>query len=252
MKEQLKAFAQKHMGLLIGSGVGLLLGMMLPQEGNIYLHSEKPEMTLCAAPSTRALFSYVPQDNTLFSGTIAENLRITNPDATDEMLVDALKTACAYEFVSALPDGLDSRVGENGDGLSKGQIQRISVARALLSDAPVLLLDDVLSELDPGRQDFVLNQIDKGQVFITCCEPERFTKLGKTVQIEKGKTVATPEDPEKENCLFRGWYTDSAFTKRYDFAQPVTKNLTLYAKYEIDAATITNKISTDTIVRNLN
>jgi len=68
-----------------------------------------------------------------------------------------------------------------------------------------------------------------------------------SVRIENGKTVATPADPEKENYLFRGWYTDSAFTNRYDFAKPVTKSLILYAKYEIDAITLTNKISTDTI-----
>ena len=67
------------------------------------------------------------------------------------------------------------------------------------------------------------------------------------VLIENGKTVATPADPEKENYLFRGWYTDSALTRKYDFSKPVKKSLTLYAKYEIDATTLTNKISTDTI-----
>lgn len=81
---------------------------------------------------------------------------------------------------------------------SQGQVRTAAISLKLAQrelmhkesgEIPVLLLDDVLSELDPGRQDFVLNQIDKGQVFITCCEPGRFTKLGKTIQIEKGKVV---------------------------------------------------------------
>lgn len=146
----------------------LLLGMMPPQEGNIYLYGEEKEITLCATPSTRTLFSYVPQDNTLFSGTIAENLRITNPDATDDMLFDALKMACAYDFVTALPNGLYSRVGESGDGLSKGQIQRLAVARALLSDAPILLLDEATSALDVETERILLENITKFRKGRTC------------------------------------------------------------------------------------
>ncbi len=146
----------------------LLLGMMPAQTGSIQLFGEDPELTLCASPSTRALFSYVPQDNTLFSGTIAENLRITNPDATEDMLIDALKMACAYNFVSALPDGLDSKVGESGDGLSKGQIQRICIARALLSDAPILLLDEATSALDTKTEHTLLENIQNFRNGRTC------------------------------------------------------------------------------------
>lgn len=146
----------------------LLLGMMPVQAGSIQIYGEAPELTLPASPSTRRIFSYVPQENTLFSGTIAENLRITNPDATDTMLNEALKIACAYDFVSALPDGLDTRVGEAGEGLSEGQSQRISIARALLSDAPVLLLDEATSALDVATERTLLENIAKFRKGRTC------------------------------------------------------------------------------------
>lgn len=146
----------------------LLLGMMPAHTGSILLGGGQPALTLQAAPATRRLFAYVPQDNTLLSGTIAENLRLTNPNATEEMLTEALKTACAYDFVSALPKGLDTRVGENGDGLSKGQIQRISIARALLSDAPILLLDEATSALDVKTEQALLHNIMGSQTGRTC------------------------------------------------------------------------------------
>ena len=92
-------------------------------------------------------------------------------------------------LVAALPEGINTPLGERGAGFSEGQNQRLAIARAVLRKAPVLLLDDVLSELDPGRQDFVLNQISSGQVFITCCEEGRFTKLGKTISIKNGSVI---------------------------------------------------------------
>ena len=146
----------------------LLLGMMPVQAGSIQLYGEALGLTLQVSPSTRRLFSYVPQDNTLFSGTIAENLRIANPDATDAMLKEALITACAYDFVSALPKGLDTRLGESGEGLSKGQIQRISIARSLLADAPVLLLDEATSALDVITEQTLLKNIAKYRKGRTC------------------------------------------------------------------------------------
>ena len=146
----------------------LLLGMTPIQEGHLRLRGGNPELVIDISPSTRKLFSYVPQDNTLFSGTIAENLRITNPEATDDMLMDALKTACADDFVNALPEKLNSRVGENGDGLSKGQIQRIAIARALLSQAPILLLDEATSALDAKTERTLLENIQKFRKNRTC------------------------------------------------------------------------------------
>ena len=146
----------------------LLLGMMSAQSGSIQLQGGQPALTLEVSASTRKLFAYVPQDNTLFSGTIAENLRLTNPEATDDMLIDALKTACAYEFVSKLPEGLHSKLGENGEGLSKGQIQRLSIARAILSDAPVLLLDEATSALDIKTARELLKNIQTSHKGRTC------------------------------------------------------------------------------------
>lgn len=101
----------------------------------------------CVSPMTRCNLVYVPQGNTLFSGTIRQNLLLGNPDATEEQMRQALGVACA-EFVLSLPDGLDSAIGEEGTGLSQGQAQRISIARALLRDGNILLLDEATSALD--------------------------------------------------------------------------------------------------------
>ena len=171
---QFRAEAGEMVAIVGPSGGGkttllrLLLGMMPVQEGSIRLCGKDPALSLSVSPSTRRLFAYVPQDNTLFSGTIGENLRIINPEATDAMLIEALKAACAYDFVSALPAGLDTPVGENGNGLSKGQIQRISIARALLSDAPVLLLDEATSALDTETEQALLANIASLRKGRTC------------------------------------------------------------------------------------
>ena len=146
----------------------LLLGMMPLKTGQIRLQSGKSELAVNASAATRRLFAYVPQDNTLFSGTIAENMRLINPDATDDMLMDALKLACADDFVRALPQGLNSLVGESGDGLSKGQIQRIAIARALLNDAPMLLLDEATSALDVQTESLLLKNIQEHHKNRTC------------------------------------------------------------------------------------
>lgn len=111
------------------------------------------------SPSTRKLFSYVPQGNTMFSGTIAENLRNVKPDASDEEIIEALKLADAWEFVEKLPDGIESKIKERGGGLSEGQAQRLSIARALLRKSPILLLDEATSALDVATERKVLKNI---------------------------------------------------------------------------------------------
>ena len=118
--------------------------------------------------SLRKFFSYVPQGNTLLSGTIAENLRIVRPDASDEALTAALEAACAWEFVCAMPDGLNASVGEHGHGLSEGQAQRIAIARALLRDAPVLLLDEATSALDMATERRILRNLVAEYPHKTC------------------------------------------------------------------------------------
>lgn len=135
----------------------LLLGLLLPQKGSLALSGEKVTVPVCA--STRNLFAYVPQDNTLFSGTVEENLLLGNPEASYERIKEALETACAWEFVSTLPQGIHTRVGERGNGLSEGQIQRLCIARALLSDAPILLLDEATSALDVDTEHQLLRNV---------------------------------------------------------------------------------------------
>ena len=101
----------------------------------------------------------MPQGNTVFAGTIADNLRMVRPEATDAELVSALETACAYDFVSQLPDGIYARTGELGHGLSEGQAQRIAIARAVLRGAPILLLDEATSALDEKTEAQVLKNL---------------------------------------------------------------------------------------------
>ena len=117
---------------------------------------------------SRMLFSYVPQGNTVFSGTVAENLRLVREDASDEQLIEALKTACAWDFVSKMPEGLNSSVGERGRGLSEGQAQRLAIARAVLRDAPILLLDEATSALDVATERQVLRNIIRQHPNKTC------------------------------------------------------------------------------------
>lgn len=135
------------------------------QEGQ---EGQGDEMHVALSPSTRKLFSYVPQGNTMFSGTIAENLRNVKPETTDEELVEALRLACAWEFVEKLPEGINSEVKERGGGFSEGQAQRLSIARALLRKSPILLLDEATSALDVETERRVLQNIMQDSYPRTC------------------------------------------------------------------------------------
>lgn len=147
--------------------IRLILGLVRPEEGRAYLRgSDGTEVAMNA--ETRRQFSYVPQGNTVLAGTIADNLRLVKEDATDQELEEALKLACAWEFVSQLPQGMHSPVGERGRGLSEGQAQRVAIARAILKDAPVLMLDEATSALDVATERQVLRNIIQSRPNKTC------------------------------------------------------------------------------------
>lgn len=144
--------------------IRLMLGLVRPEDGSVCLTGADGQC-LPVTAATRAAFSYVPQGNTVFAGTIADNLRMVRPEATDAELIAALETACAYDFVRQLPDGIYARTGELGHGLSEGQAQRIAVARAVLRGAPVLLLDEATSALDEATEQRMLeNLMHSGRV----------------------------------------------------------------------------------------
>lgn len=147
--------------------IRLLLGLIRPAEGRAYLQAADGRQVEVNA-GLRRYFSYVPQGNTLLSGTIADNLRMVKPDAFDAQLQAALEAACAWDFVSAMDGGLDASVGEHGHGLSEGQAQRIAIARALLRDAPVLLLDEATSALDVATERTILRNLAARYPHKTC------------------------------------------------------------------------------------
>ena len=147
--------------------IRLILGLVHPQEGHAVLKgSDGKEVEMNV--DLRHLFAYVPQGNTILQGTIAENMRMVKEEATDEEIIEALKTACAWDFVEHLPDGINSKVGERGRGFSEGQAQRIAIARAILRDAPILLLDEATSALDVTTERNVLRNIVKQHPNKTC------------------------------------------------------------------------------------
>ena len=137
----------------------LLLGIFEPQEGTIDFESKNGSFK--PGTQTRNLFAYVPQGNMLFSGTVKENITFLNESASEEEIINAAKTACAYDFIMDLPDKMETKIGENGFGISEGQAQRIAVARAVLSGAPILLLDEATSALDEKTEALLLSNLSR-------------------------------------------------------------------------------------------
>ena len=144
----------------------LILGLYEPQSGSIAINGEIP-----LDASLRGLFAYVPQGNMVLSGTVRENITMNNRTVTDEQIERAARAAEIYDYITSLPDGFETHLAERGAGLSEGQIQRISIARALLTNAPILLLDEATSALDEETETRVLANIksmtDKTVLFIT-------------------------------------------------------------------------------------
>lgn len=145
----------------------LLLGLVEPCEGSAKFIGEGGRSYTLSA-GTRSAFAYVPQGNSIFSGTIAQNLRIVAADATDEELVAALKTACAWDFVSQFPDTINHELGAGGRGISEGQAQRLAIARALLRKAPIMLLDEATSGLDVDTERRLIRNLRSSGLVRTC------------------------------------------------------------------------------------
>ncbi len=145
----------------------LILGLVRPDSGRMSVTTRNGE-NLTVSDSTRRFCSYVPQGNAVFSGSIADNLRIVRPEATDEELEEVLKVAEAWSFIDKLPEKMNTPISERGANFSDGQIQRISIARALLRNAPVLVMDEATSALDAETEEKVLGNMMKAYPNRTC------------------------------------------------------------------------------------
>lgn len=178
------------------SGVGkstlfrVLLGLFTPSSGTLTLETRAGEIPV--GPDTRMLFSYVPQGNMILSGTIRENIAFCRGNATNEEIEQAAKAAMIYDFINSLPKGFDTELGERGLGLSEGQIQRIAIARALLSTAPILLLDEATSALDEKTERALLENIkamENRTVILITHRTAALEICDTTIHIENGKIM---------------------------------------------------------------
>ena len=155
------------------SGIGkttlirIMMSFMSNIEGKVTFFNENGEIEKSNAKA-REFISYVPQGNTLFSGTIRENIMMGNLSATEEEIIEALKLASGYDFVMELPKGLDTVIGERGHGLSEGQVQRIAIARAFVRKSPFLILDEATSALDEATELSVLQGLQRLTPRPTC------------------------------------------------------------------------------------
>lgn len=175
----------------------LILGLVAPDSGELIIETGGGEM-ISVSESTRKFCSYVPQDNAIFSGSVADNLRVVRPEATDEELVSALETADAWSFIRELPDGIHTEISEKGVNFSEGQVQRLSIARAVLRDAPIVVMDEATSALDAVTEETVLfnmmkNYPNKTRI-ITTHRPSMLKYCTRVYRINENGMVCEAED----------------------------------------------------------
>ena len=168
--------------------IRLILSLINPTEGNILL--SEGNLVKDINRNYRELISYVPQGNTLFSGSIRDNLKYGNPNASDDEIKAALSNACALDFVNELENGLDTMIGEKGVGISEGQAQRIAIARSFLRERPILILDEATSALDPETEVNVLKAVRELPTKPTCIiithRPSALNICNRIMKLEKG------------------------------------------------------------------
>lgn len=168
--------------------IRLILSLINPTEGNVLL--SEGNLIKEINRNYRELISYVPQGNTLFSGSIRDNLKYGNPNASDDEIKVALSNACALDFVNELEDGLDTMIGEKGVGISEGQAQRIAIARSFLRERPILILDEATSALDPETEVNVLKAVRALPTKPTCIiithRPSALNICNRIIKLEKG------------------------------------------------------------------
>ena len=181
--------------------LNLILGLYHPKKGTIRVGNPGGN-ELRASTSTRCLFSYIPQGNTMFSGTIADNMRMVKPEASDEEIRSALEAACAWEFVGKLEHGMDTEVRERGIRFSEGQKQRLSIARALLADAPVMILDEATSALDVATERRVLRSIIRKEpnrtVIVAAHRPSVFSMCSRVYKVGGSRITELDEQGIQE------------------------------------------------------
>ena len=176
----------------------LLLGIFQPESGELTMDCGGEKLPLDRR--TRRLFAYVPQGNLLLSGTLRENLTIVKPDATEAEIRRAVEVSAMDEYLPHLPNGLDTVLGESGAGLSEGQAQRLAIARAVLGGAPILLLDECTSALDPETEEKVLGRLrqlpDRTCIAVTH-RPAAVSLCDWQLEVQEGKTILFRRRPER-------------------------------------------------------
>lgn len=204
--------AGQKVGLVGHSGAGkttvtsLLLRFMDVDSGKIMIDGH--DISTVTQQSLHKNISYVPQESTLFHRTLRENIAYGNPDATEDMIIDAAKQAHAWEFISQLPEGLDTMVGERGVKLSGGQRQRVSIARAILRDAPILVLDEATSALDSESEKLIQQSLtalmsDRTSI-VVAHRLSTISKLDRIIVLDKGKIAE--DGPHEELLAKKGIY----------------------------------------------